>query len=247
MGSIIAFIDDDALPFPEWLQEIVQTFAQDDSVIGVTGPSYPLWEDESMSWFPEEFYWIYSCMSDKSMGKEDIRNVWGVNMSFRREAFDQCGGFLDSFGIKGGGEKGWNAPGCEDTEFSIRVKAKTGKRIIYSPDIKVRHKVYCYRIALGFIARRAYWEGYAKAMLRKLYGGADGGLKVLDQEFTLLQRIFSGLFPNILIGFFRYPRISWRKLRVTANVLPCVAIGYLWGTFSRQRIRENALIKPNQS
>ncbi len=29
------------------------------SVVGVTGPVFPLWEDESMSWFPDEFSWIW--------------------------------------------------------------------------------------------------------------------------------------------------------------------------------------------
>lgn len=56
-GDIIAFIDDDALPFPDWADKIVEVY-QDDSVIGVTGPILPLWEDGSMDWFPKELDWI---------------------------------------------------------------------------------------------------------------------------------------------------------------------------------------------
>ncbi len=229
-GDIITFTDDDALPYPEWLREIVQSFNSDDSVIGVTGPSYPLWENESMNWLPEEFYWMFSCMPDKSLDKEEVRNVWGVNMSFRREAFERCGAFSERFGIKGGGEKGWNAPGCEDTDFSMRVKSRTGKRVIFNPNVKVQHKVYCYRITNGFVARRAYWEGYAKATLSKYYHNGNNGRKVLSRELTLLQRIFLRLFPDIFGGFFRHPGISWRKLQITSIFLLCSAVGYLRGT-----------------
>ena len=60
-GDIIAFVDDDALLFPDWAEETVKTYAEDSSVIGVTGPIFPLWERDSTSWFPQEFYWIFSC------------------------------------------------------------------------------------------------------------------------------------------------------------------------------------------
>jgi len=60
-GDIIAFIDDDALLLPGWAQETARNYAEDESVIGLTGPILPLWQDESMSWFPLEFYWIFSC------------------------------------------------------------------------------------------------------------------------------------------------------------------------------------------
>ena len=60
-GDIIAFIDDDALLLPGWAYETASHYKEDDSVIGLTGPILPLWQDESMSWFPREFYWIFSC------------------------------------------------------------------------------------------------------------------------------------------------------------------------------------------
>ena len=87
-GEIITFIDDDALPFPEWLEEIVKTFAGEDSVLGVTGFAFPLWEDESLKWFPEEFYWIIGCSAWCELTKmKEVRNVWGANMSFAKEDF----------------------------------------------------------------------------------------------------------------------------------------------------------------
>ncbi len=100
-GDIIAFIDDDAFPAPDWAEEMAKTY-QDDSVIGATGPAIPLWDDESMAWLPEEFYWIVGCTAwhtdSRANGITSTRNVWGMNMSFRREAFDSAGVFSSDIG-----------------------------------------------------------------------------------------------------------------------------------------------------
>jgi hypothetical protein len=105
------------------------------------------------------------------------------------------------------------------------VKQKTGKRIVYHPAIKVKHKVYRYRLSNSFIRRRAYWEGQAKAMFNKLYRSNDE--QVLSTEHELLHRIFSHLIPNSLKLLFSQPKVALRQLWVTILVLACVAAGYL--------------------
>ena len=231
-GDIIAFVDDDALLFPDWVEETVKTYAQDSSVIGVTGPILPLWEEESMSWFPRELYWIFSCTYWDVAEKTEVRNGYCTNLSFRREAFSSCGLFKSSLGAEGGGKSDWQQPAAQETEFCLRVKQGTGKRIIYDPNTKVRHKVYGYRLTTGFIAKRAYWEGYDKAMLNRWYR-PGGGEVVLSTEYELLRRIFFKLLPQTLGRLFRQPVTSWRQLWVVAIVLSCVAGGYLsyqWST-----------------
>ena len=52
IGDIIAFVDDDVLLYPDWAEKMVNAY-DDDAIIGVTGPAFPLWEDESMAWFPK--------------------------------------------------------------------------------------------------------------------------------------------------------------------------------------------------
>ena len=220
-GNIIAFVDDDVLLFPNWVEEMVKT-QKDDSTIGVTGPAYPLWDDESAaSWFPEEFCWIMSCTawSDWSQIRE-VRNVWGQGMAFKREAFEKCGLFLNEFGFHKG-------PMAEDNEFSLRARNQTGKRIMYSPTVKLWHRVHKYRLSWKFIKERAYWIGYSRHMLKKLYPQAEGNkTDLLSQEHQLLKRIFTRLFPNILKTFFTHPLTAWRKSQVSITVLFFVALGY---------------------
>jgi glycosyltransferase involved in cell wall biosynthesis len=224
-GDIVALVDDDALLFPDWAEETVKTYAQDSSLIGVTGPILPLWEQESMGWFPQELYWIFSCTYWDMTEKTEVRNGYGTNLSFRREAFNSGERFNTSLGVRGRGQRGWQEPGGEEVEFSLRVQRKTGKRIIYNPQVRVKHRVYRYRLTTDFMARRAYWEGYAKAMLNRWYHPA--GKAVLSTEYELLHRILFRLLPQIARRLFRRPLIALRQLWVVTMVLSCVASGYL--------------------
>jgi len=226
-GDIIALVDDDAILFPDWAEETVKTYDEDASVIGITGPILPLWQEESIDWFPREFYWIFSCTFEEMTEKTEVRNGFATNLSFKQEAFKLGGLFKTSLGVKGRGQRGWQEPGAEETEFSLRIKQKTGKRIIYNPKVKVRHKVYKYRTTLQFIANRAYWEGYAKALLKRIYTSAHKEPSVLLPEHMLLRRILFRLVPRALGNLFHKPSIALRQLWLTGMVLSCVAAGYL--------------------
>ena len=224
-GAIIAFIDDDALPFPDWAEEMIKTY-KDDSVIGVTGPALPLWKDDSAaSWFPEEFYWVLSCTAwGEWNGIAEVRNVWTMNASFKKEAFLLAGYFATSIGPKNGSMAGRKTNLSEDVELSLRLREVTGKRIVFSPDVRVQHRVYSDRLELGYITRWAYWMGYSKHKLKKLYPQTDAD--PLSQEHQLLKRIITRLLPNIMRTFLTNPVIAWRKLRVTITALFFVALGY---------------------
>lgn len=223
-GQIIAFIDDDALPLPNWAEEMAKAYTEDSTVIGLTGPIVPLWENESMVWFPKEFYWIFSCTYWNWTNPTDVRNGYGTNISFRREAFDLCGYFKTTLGAKGGGESGKHELGGEETEFSLRVRNKTHKRIVYHPNISVKHRVYRYRFKSSFMSKRAYWEGCTKAALKKEC--RFNNEVVLSTEYKLLYRIFFRLIPESLILFFRHPWVALHRIGVTILVLSCVAAGY---------------------
>lgn len=235
-GDIIAFVDDDVVLFPNWAEEIVKTYVQDSFIIGVTGPALPLWEDESMKWFPEEFHWIISCTTwfdwDEIM---DIRNVWLENASFKREAF-KLAGLLDTrlgpqdsvMGFKGRELK--EGVISEEVEFSLRVKKRTGKRIVYNPQVKVWHRVYTYRLKWKYIVQWSYWIGLSKRILKS--SSKDFKKEnLISQEYHLLKRVLTRLLPRILKEFFCHPAIALRRFLVTVVILTFVALGYFSGLF----------------
>jgi glycosyltransferase involved in cell wall biosynthesis len=228
-GDIIAFVDDDALPFPNWVERTVRAYAEDGSVAGVTGPILPLWQGKSMKWFPRELYWIFSCTYRKFTERTEVRNGFCTNLSFRREAFNKCGLFKSSLVGEGWGKSDWQQPAAQETEFCLRVKKGTGKRIVYDPAVRVRHKVYGYRLSSRFLARRGYWEGYAKAMLNRWYH--PDGEAVLSTEYTLLRYILLKLLLRTVGRLFRRPATARRQLWALMMVLSGVAGGYLSYSF----------------
>jgi len=225
-GDIIAIIDDDAKPFPDWAQQLVKTY-EESSIIGVMGGVIPSWEDESMSWFPEEFYWLLGCTASMGLNTiTDVRNVWGTNMSFRKEAFDRCGSFTTAFGLQLGGKKGWHDPPSEDVDFSLRVRKETGKRIVFNPLAQVAHKITRDRLRWRFIIRRACSVGYQRRMIKTLYGNYPID-DLLGPEHDLLKRIFSRLVSRTMKNFFKSPRIALRTFILTLVILFSVALGYV--------------------
>jgi glycosyltransferase involved in cell wall biosynthesis len=232
-GEIIAFVDDDAIAFPNWVEEIVKTLSVHDDAIGVTGPLYPLWCTPTISWLPEEFYWLIGCPTPAWIGGTSVkavRNAWGGNMAFRRSAFDICS-FNQNLGWNvSGGQASPSGFAAEDVVFSLRVAQATGRHILYNPAIKLRHKVYQYRLSRDFVRRRSFWEGYTKASLSRLLGNQK--TVKLSAEFSLLWRILVGVLPKALWQLTCQPLAARRTLSLTARVLFHLGIGYSAARFS---------------
>jgi glycosyltransferase involved in cell wall biosynthesis len=229
-GQIVAFIDDDAAAFPDWVQQIVNTFATIGDAIGVTGPAFPNWQDQNLCWLPEELYWIISCTSPRWTGPDvfrRVRSAWGVNSAFRCEAFENRS-FSEIFiggnqGLHDGAKAGLLG---DETEFSVRLSLETNRPIYYSPHIRVSHRVYPNRFTWRFIQRRAFWEGYTKAVLDTVFRRRMSARLDFSMELALLRRILLNLLPGLFFLSAVHPRVGWPKLRATLTVLFNVALGY---------------------
>jgi len=226
-SEIIAFVDDDVVLYPDWAEEMVKTY-NDSSIIGVTGPGYPRWEDKKMSWLPDELQWIVSCTAFVPWREaRAVRSAWGMNMSFRREAFDICQ-FSSDFGHTTGGKEAWKTGPVDDAEYSMNLRKKTRKNIIFNPRVQVYHKVYKYRLSTKFIRGQCYWQGYSKAVFRKMYPD-DEDTRTLVRERDVLNKIMFKLIPGSFIGLFYEPAIAMKRLFLISCVLFYVALGYSAG------------------
>lgn len=233
-GEIIAFLDDDTVAFPDWAGEIVNA-CSGDSVVGVTGATCPLWDDPSMAWLPPELYWLISCTGWTGWDKPvEMRNAWGHNMAFRREAFRLCGLFDNRHGYQKG-------PFGEDNEFSLRARAKTGKRIVFSPRARVWHKVHPYRLSLRFVADRSFFIGRSRRQLRRACRQSGEHVRPLAPEMSLLGRIFSRLLPRIAGTLPRRPAVAGRQLLLTATSLGFLSLGFLSDYLGQHRHRASAV------
>ena len=180
-GAIIAFLDDDAVAAPEWLERLTAGYA-DPRVVATGGKINPLWQAGRPAWFPREFDWVVGC-TYKGMPERDapVRNLIGCNMSFRREAFDAVGGFRSGIGRVGA-----RPVGCEETELCIRVSQHWPDRVLlYIPSAAVGHHVPRSRGSWSYFRARCYAEGLSKAQV----SGEVGQKDALSSETSYATRV----------------------------------------------------------
>ncbi len=231
-GKIVAFIDDDAVAREDWIEQIVKVFVQHPDAIGVAGGALPLWEDASMDWFPEEFFWIISCPVPAWTGVsrlQQVRNAWGINMAFRKEAL-QMVRFSETFGVSNRGQAHSVKLGLsgDDTEFCMRLRHVTGRPILFNPDCRVLHRVQRRRLSTHSTRRRAFWEGYTKATIVSVVRAYEDGTArfPLTTELNVFRQILFSFVPRMISEFFRRPRVALRKFALAIDVLTHFVLGY---------------------
>src|SRR5436305_5894428 len=178
-GSLIAFLDDDAVAMPDWLQ-LLQEDLRNPQVLGTGGAVLPLWSQQRATWFPEEFLWVVGC-TYRGMPQtgSSIRNPIGANMAFRREVFDCIGGFLSEIG-----RVGTRPVGCEEPVLCIRARQHwPQRRFHYKPEASVSHRIPANRMTWRYFSARCYAEGLSKAFVTKQVG-TDAGL-ASERTYTL--------------------------------------------------------------
>lgn len=185
-GSIVAFLDDDAIAGPDWLELLTRPFADPD-VVATGGHAVPVWSPGRPSWFPDEFLWVVGCSYAGMRLRGPVRNVIGCNMAFRREVLLRLGGFDPSLG-----RLGESPLGCEETELCIRAARETpAGRVEMVEGCEVRHFVSAERHRPSYFYRRCFMEGVSKARLHGISGeGAVSSERT--QLVSVLPRAFAG-------------------------------------------------------
>jgi glycosyltransferase involved in cell wall biosynthesis/GT2 family glycosyltransferase len=189
-GEVVAFLDDDAVPAPDWIERLGAAYA-DDAVLGAGGAVRPDWAAGRPRWFPPEFDWVVGCThSGMPQEIEPVRNLVGANMSFRREALVEAGGFRHELG-----RVGKIPAGCEETDLCIRIGQRhPGAEIRYDPAAVVDHHVPAERGRFSYFSSRCRGEGRSKSILTALVGGDSG----LSAERSYVRRT---LPLGVLRGF----------------------------------------------
>jgi GT2 family glycosyltransferase len=169
-GEVVAFLDDDAIADPDWLERLGAAYA-DPGVIGVGGSVAPLWPAGRPRAFPAEFDWVVGCTyRGMPESTSPVRNMIGANMSLRRDLFAEIGGFRSGIG-----RIGKRPLGCEETELCIRARQRWPQAtILFEPSARVRHRVTPERIRWTYFRARCYAEGLSKVMVASHTGSRDG-------------------------------------------------------------------------
>jgi GT2 family glycosyltransferase len=134
--DVLAMIDDDAVPHPDWLHRILGHFQRDPSLGGVGGKDRMhdgTGFDDARARVVGKIQWFGREIGNHHRGFGDPREVDGLkgaNMSFRSQVFAEVR--FDKR-LRGSG-----ATPNEDLRFSLAVK-QAGWKLLYDPQILVDH------------------------------------------------------------------------------------------------------------
>jgi GT2 family glycosyltransferase len=169
-GDVVAFLDDDAVAEPDWLERLVAPY-DDPAVAGVGGTIEPRWLAGRPAGFPAEFEWVVGCTyKGGPCTPALVRNLIGANMSFRRDVLDRVGGFRADIG-----RTGRLPTGCEETELCIRTRQRVPHAVFrHEPRARVAHMVPPGRASWRYFRARCFAEGISKAQVSASTGPRDG-------------------------------------------------------------------------
>jgi succinoglycan biosynthesis protein ExoM len=174
--DFVAFIDDDEVPCPAWLDELLWAQSSFGADV-VSGPVLPELTADVPEWVKTGQFFdrpIYA--SGRSLDKCNAGNVL-----VRREVFSTVCAFDERFALTGG----------EDTQFFLRV-SQSGYKIVSSSEAFVSESVSRSRANIRWILRRAYQVGNSWVLCESS----------LDQRFsTRILRMFKAcgwMFQSVL-------------------------------------------------
>ncbi len=151
-GEFVVFTDDDVLPAPDWLVQLVSSMRQ----YGCTaagGYIEPLWLAERPHWLTERFYGFLALRTDLDGPKEvhlEEQMPFGASLAIAKSVFEKLGVFDPRLG-----RNGQVLAGGEEIDVLMRVVA-SGGRVMYFPDVRVRHKVEAFRLTKRYFRRWRY-------------------------------------------------------------------------------------------
>lgn len=133
-GEIVAFVDAGCrFGNSYWIATLLEDYTDPD-VAGVGGGVAASWDQrDAPRWMPRDFAWAFGCRDDERDDVADVDCLLGGNMSFRREVFDELGGFRTDIG-----QVGTRPVGGDDLDYCLRVQERfVAARLVLDPDLDV--------------------------------------------------------------------------------------------------------------
>lgn len=158
-GDILCFIDDDGFAIPEYVS-IIKKFAEDErykDIVSFGGKVIPCYnEGKEPAWLSK---YIDGLVSKVDLGNEvklfTEKYPAGCNMVFRREFFEEHGGFNVDLHTRG------------DDKYVFDKLKKAGLKTLYIPTLEVAHFIDDYRLEKNFIKRLSKVIGQSEAIRLK--------------------------------------------------------------------------------
>jgi glucosyl-dolichyl phosphate glucuronosyltransferase len=160
----VVFLDDDAVPFPDWLAKLLVAVAAASPTQAVIGGGiYPRWPDGMSGEHLSDRWKMFLSLAegDRPGSVTDGYPVNGANYAIRRRVLLDIGGFSESLGRVGG-----SLISGDESHLTKRVLDK-GLSASFDPAFRVYHKISRERLKISWILRRTFWEGVSEVRIHR--------------------------------------------------------------------------------
>ena len=162
-GEFVAYLDDDAIAAPQWLENILFAFNTITPQPGVVGGKIEaIWEVPQPFWLSDKLARSLTIIdwSDRPKFLDDNRQwLAGANIAYPKALLEQANGFNVNLGRKAN-----NLISCEENLLHYYLKQQ-GYRIYYHPEISVKHHIHSSRLVKDWHYKRQYWGGFSSSIL----------------------------------------------------------------------------------
>lgn len=235
-GKVIAFTDDDCVVEKDWLRKGFKTLDENERIAVVGGPvkvheTLPKFSQIALNIISIPFINGWSVTFSIFPTKREVSYVPTCNAFFKKETLERVGGFRD-------------INYCEDVEICSRIK-KLGYKIIYDPEVEVRHKwkIWSWR---SFVRHfYSYGKGRGYVMVKYPHIGKTNispsvvlslllisiPLLILEPKlllFIVISSIMFLLFSSIYV-YRKFRRIKY--LLLTPFLMISMYLSYMLGLF----------------
>ena len=152
---LVAFVDDDAVARPDWLDRFLAAFDQAERPHVVGGELEPVWEVEPPDWLQGPLMRYYAvCLGWSTTSRFLTAGEWlcESNCAYDAEALRKAGGFPEYLGRRG-------PVMLSGEHFVNEIIAANGGRQFFAVDAIVDHYIPAARMTTEWLARRVFWGG----------------------------------------------------------------------------------------
>ena len=215
-GEIVLTTDDDVRVPADWTNVAAQGLASHGCDF-VGGRVLPIWKAPRPAWLPDHGGKQWAVIALLDYGDQPIefgaRVPLGVNMAFRRSAFDRAG-LLDPHT----GRRAGTLLGQEVREWCIRAR-RAGLRGFYLPGMAVQHIIPADRLRKTYFRRWFYWRGISRALLYERAGLDMEAPEQTTLDFATVPHIAGVpryLYRKALAAAVGWARSTWRRDAIAA-------------------------------
>jgi len=194
----IAFLDDDAIASPLWVERLLQCFTRlSPRPVAVGGPIQLLWEAPRPEWLPDSLLGYLGRMERSGgSGYLDLgrQPIFGGNMAFDRRVLLDVGGFNVALG-----RVGKRLLSGEEIMLQQQLHER-GAIGYYDEQASVKHHVMADRLSKPWFYRRIYWDGMSRARINIEMHRLHGSRRLMKALRDLRSHALRGHLWQMLPG-----------------------------------------------